>query len=167
MIKEHCYCLNFIDIFNGGKIIMNNFNLCLRKNPLNSGFQDFLTDFNDFFNDSFFNPVIRPSIDLLDKGNEYEIRTELPGMDKKDIHITVEENSVTIRGEQKFQNEKESNVNENSNTIYSERMQRKFFRKIPLPQKVIPDKAKAEYKDGILSLLVEKNPKSQVEVEVQ
>ncbi len=118
--------------------------------------------FDDFLPSDFFEPVERlhplklmrePLIDVIDKGSHLEVLAELPGVDKKDIKINVLENSVSIEAEKKSVIEEED---KKKGHFYSERSYSKFFRKIPLGVKVIPDKSIAELHDGLLKLKLEK-----------
>lgn len=88
-----------------------------------------------------------PSIDMIDKKDEIMVRAELPGMDKKDIHVSVTGDVLTIRGERKTEQEvKEENY------LRCETSYGSFMRTIPLPVSVESDKIKAEYKNGFLEL---------------
>ncbi|MBN2127113.1 MAG: Hsp20/alpha crystallin family protein [Candidatus Diapherotrites archaeon] len=118
--------------------------------------------FDDFFPTEFFEPIERmhpmkmvrePLVDVIDKGNYLELVAELPGIDKKDIKVNVEENSVCIEAEKKLSLTEED---KKKGHFYSERSYSKFFRKIPLTIEVLPNKSLAEMHDGILKLKLEK-----------
>lgn len=88
-----------------------------------------------------------PSIDIIDKKEELVVKAELPGMEKKDIHVSVTGDVLTIRGERKTEQEvKEENY------LRCETSYGSFMRTIPLPVSVESDKIKAEYKNGLLEL---------------
>jgi len=118
--------------------------------------------FDDFFPMELMEPIERmhpmnlmrePLIDVIDKGNHVEVMAELPGITKKDIKINVLENAISIEAEKKFSLNEEDKKKGN---VYSERSYSRFFRKIPLKFKVIPDKSIAELNNGILKLKLEK-----------
>lgn len=96
--------------------------------------------------------VVRaPLVDLADKGKEYVVKAELPGVDKDDLDIQVTENSIEISAESKKE-EKE----ERKGYIRRERRYASFYRNIPLPDAILTDKAEAELKDGVLTVKLPK-----------
>ncbi|MEK7748776.1 MAG: Hsp20/alpha crystallin family protein, partial [Bacteroidota bacterium] len=96
--------------------------------------------------------------------NEYLVKVELPGVEKDDVKITLENNILTIRGEKK---EAKDIKQENYHRV--ERSYGSFLRSFKLPTSVKSDKVDAIYKDGILSVTLPKaeeaKPK-QIEVKV-
>lgn len=88
-----------------------------------------------------------PAVDIAETGDEYLAKVELPGVDKNDIKITMENNILTIRGE-KQQEKKEKDVNFHR----VERFYGSFQRSFELPGSVKTEKMDAEYKDGILTI---------------
>src|SRR5262249_16304644 len=92
-----------------------------------------------------------PALDMYeDKDNVY-VRTELPGMKKEDIDVSLHNGSLSISGERKTQEEfKDAEV------YRAERFVGRFQRTLSLPTAVAGDKIKAQYKDGILSITLPK-----------
>jgi len=95
-----------------------------------------------------------PHVDVIDRDGEIVVKAELPGVDKKDLDISMTEDSVTIKGSTRRE-EKE----EKENYFRSEITRGEFARKVALPAEVDSDKAQASFKDGILELVL---PKTQV-----
>jgi HSP20 family protein len=96
-----------------------------------------------------------PLVDVEETKDNIVARVELPGMKKEDIKVTLTNNMLTISGERKHQTE------EKSKTYYRiERSYGKFQRTVELPSEVVADKAKANYKDGILELVIPKSEKA-------
>lgn len=93
-----------------------------------------------------------PKVDILDKDGNIVVKAETPGVDKKDIDVSVSENSVTIKGSTRTETKEEKD-----NYIHSEIRRGSFFRSIPLPCKVDADKASATFTDGILELTLPKS----------
>ncbi len=91
--------------------------------------------------------------DLAESDNDVTVTVELPGVDPKDVDISVSENVLTIRGEKKQEKEEKK-----SNYHYVERSFGSFHRTIPLPRTVDPSKVDASYKNGILTVAVQKRP---------
>lgn len=104
--------------------------------------------------------VRAPLIDVLDEGKTIRVIAELPGLEKKDISVNVLEDSVEISTEKKAEVKEEK---EREGYYFHERSYQKFYRKIPLPAAVIPEKTKAEYKNGILELILQKKVTTKVE----
>lgn len=88
-----------------------------------------------------------PPIDMVDKKEEILVRADLPGMEKKDIHVSVTDSMLTIRGERKAEEERKEENYYCCETHYGS-----FVRTISLPVPVEKDKIKADYKNGILEL---------------
>lgn len=92
-----------------------------------------------------------PSVDIEDDENEVLVTAELPGLDKKDFKVEVNEDSVTIRGEKKTDREEKK-----KNYYYAERSYGSFSRTIPLPWHIDPEKTEARYRNGILKVRLPK-----------
>ena len=98
-------------------------------------------------NDLFF----VPSAEIQETGEAIHLKLEIPGMDAKDLDIQVTQEEVAITGERK-----EESTTEEKGYTRSEFRYGKFKRVIPLPSKVRNDAVEAEYKDGILRLVLPK-----------
>jgi HSP20 family protein len=117
--------------------------------------------FNRLFDDPFFRVgqmdddagmgLWNPVVDLYEKDGHFMIKAELPGVDKKDIKIDLQDRLLTLSGERTYDNEvKEENY------YRRERSYGKFQRAFTLPADVDSDKIKAEFKDGVLQIEVPK-----------
>lgn len=93
-----------------------------------------------------------PKIDMRENEKEFIIEAEIPGVDKNDIRLEVNDNLLTISFERK--QEKDEKNKEGWRII--ERSYGKFSRTISLPQSVKSDGAKATYKDGVLKVILPK-----------
>jgi HSP20 family protein len=96
-----------------------------------------------------------PKMDVVDRENEVLVKAEIPGVDKKDIDISVGEDTVTIKGETRHE-EKE----EKGDYYRCEISHGAFSRTIALPAVVDGAKAKANFKDGMLELTLPKTEKA-------
>jgi HSP20 family protein len=95
-----------------------------------------------------------PRIDMVDRDSELLVRAELPGVEKKDLEITIADDFLTIAVR------REVSEKEESEHFYRAEMARGAMeRTIPLPMDVVGDKAKAELKDGVLELVIPKATK--------
>ena len=92
-----------------------------------------------------------PPVDIYETADSIVLKAELPGVDPKDVEVKVEDNSLFLKGERKF--EKEVN-NENYHRV--ERSYGSFARSFSLPNSIEAEKVKAEYKDGLLTLTLPK-----------
>lgn len=93
-----------------------------------------------------------PAVDILDKKEHIIVKAEVPGVDKKDLSISISEDELTIKGEVK----REQEINE-KDYYHCERTYGMFSRTLVLPTTVNKDKAKASYKDGILEITLPKS----------
>ena len=106
-----------------------------------------------------------PPCDIYETEKELVLKMELPEMKKEDVHVTIENNVLTLRGERKFE---EKVDRENFHRV--ERNYGEFLRSFTLPAFVEGNKIFAEFKDGLLTVTLPKNtaaiPK-QIEVKVK
>jgi HSP20 family protein len=92
-----------------------------------------------------------PSVDIFETEAEIIVKAELPGMDRKDISLHLENNVLSIRGERKFEKETKD---ENYHRI--ERSYGAFNRSFSIPATVDEEKIRADYKDGVLKIILPK-----------
>lgn len=96
-----------------------------------------------------------PKVDVIERDNEIVVKAELPGVDKKDLDISVTKNTVTIQGSTSHE-EKE----EKGDVYRCEISRGSYSRTLTLPAEVNEEKAKAKFKDGILELTLPKVEKA-------
>jgi len=117
--------------------------------------------FDDFWGESWLAPRetfagFWPQVDVSETDKEVKVCAEIPGVDAKDIDVSVEDGTLTVRGEKKYERE------ENEKGQYRlERSYGSFERAIRLPAEVDESKAKAEFKKGVLRLTLPKRPGAQ------
>ena len=116
-------------------------------------FDNFLNDFSSSLN-SF--SSWEPKFEVLNTDTMYCIRAEIPGMSKKDIDIELENNTLSISGDRKWNDKDQNN--------YSEFSYGKFYKSFNLPEDVKENNIKASMKDGILSVQVPRLEKVKPEV---
>ncbi len=107
----------------------------------------------------------KPAVDIVENPDEYVAKVELPGVEKTNIKITMEDNVLSIRGE-KAQEKKEKDANYHR----VERFYGSFQRSFELPGSVKNDKIDAEFKDGILTIRLPKADEAktkQIDVKVR
>lgn len=98
-----------------------------------------------------------PLVDVSETGKEVIVNAEIPGMDAKDIDISLNGRVLTLRGEKKSNHEEK---NENFHRI--ERRYGAFSRSFELPADVDANKVKATYKDGVLKISLPKTKEQSV-----
>jgi HSP20 family protein len=90
------------------------------------------------------------AVDAFQRGNEFVIRADVPGMTRNDLSVEIGDEAVTVRGERKQeQNEDREGV------FWSERSYGSFMRVVPLPPGAISDSAKATFNNGVLEIVVQ------------
>lgn len=92
-----------------------------------------------------------PTADITETDDSFEVRAELPGVTKDDVHISVKDNLLTIKGEKR-----QEKTDDSKDYRRVERRYGNFERKFTLPPKVEADSIKAEFKDGVLTLSIPK-----------
>lgn len=112
-----------------------------------------------FFNDnvarsggSSYNFV--PRVDVIEEDKSFDIHVAVPGMNKEDFKIDLNDNYLTISGERKFSKEKKENLYRSFETQYGS-----FSRSFSLPENVDGSKITAAYNNGILTVSVPKDEK--------
>ena len=92
-----------------------------------------------------------PAVDIFETEGEIVVKAELPGMERKDITLHLENNVLSLRGERKFEKETKD---ENYHRI--ERSYGAFSRSFAIPATVDEEKITADYKDGVLKIVLPK-----------
>ncbi len=92
-----------------------------------------------------------PNVDILENKDEIVLEAELPGMNREDFELTIENNVLTLRGERRFEKKDETD-----NYHRVERAYGAFSRSFTLPQTVSAEGATAEYKNGVLRVVLHK-----------
>lgn len=96
-----------------------------------------------------------PRVDVSETDKEIKVSAELPGMDEKDIEVTLNKDSLTIKGEKKEEKE-----DKGKDYYRMERSYGSFSRTIPLPLEVETDRAEATFKKGVLTVTLPKTAKA-------
>lgn len=92
-----------------------------------------------------------PAVDIYEQNGNIELKAELPGIDPKDVDIRVENNVLTLRGERRIDDEVKRESYHRVERAYGA-----FSRSFTLPTVVDTEKIQAEYKDGVLRLVLPK-----------
>ena len=106
-----------------------------------------------------------PSLDVAETKNEIVVKAEVPGLEPKDIDISLSDGLLTIKGEKKHEREEKE---ENYHLV--ERSYGSFARSIRLPNEVQSDKINASYKNGVLKIVLPKSEeakKKEIKIKVQ
>jgi HSP20 family protein len=103
------------------------------------------------FNSAISTTAWNPSVDIFETDNDVVVKAELPGMDPKSIDVRLENNVLLLKGERHFEKETKE---ENYHRV--EREYGSFSRAFSLPMAVKEEKITAEYKDGILKIVLPK-----------
>ena len=116
-----------------------------------SGFRTFQDAVNRMLSEPRSQRPWTPAVDILETDNELVVKADLPDVDMNDIHVEIENGTLTLRGERKFEKEEKE-------TGYHriERSYGSFARYFSLPDTVEPDKVKADYKNGVLTVTLAK-----------
>jgi len=121
------------------------------QNRLNSIFRDLNEGDSPLTTASFV-----PAVDIYEDAKRVVLKLEVPGIDQKDLDIRVENNTLTVKGERKFEKEEKQ---ENFHRI--ERSYGNFYRAFTLPSTVNTENVQASYDAGVLKLELAKKPEAQ------
>ena len=92
-----------------------------------------------------------PTVDIYENKDHIVLEAELPGMNREDFELSIENNVLTLRGERRFEKRDDSD-----NYHRVERSYGSFTRSFTLPQTVSPENVTAEYKNGVLRVVLQK-----------
>ena len=99
-----------------------------------------------------------PEVDIVESENEYKIKAELPGLDEKTVHVSLAQNTLTIKGEKSEETE-----DKGKNHYQVERRWGSFYRSVPLPTAIDLSKADAVFKKGVLTVTLPKSAEAKKE----
>jgi HSP20 family protein len=114
----------------------------------------------DFWREPMFNvPTLfkdfgYPAVDISEKDGVVTVKAELPGLDPKDVEITIEGETLILRGEKKFEDEEKRDDYHRIERSYGS-----FSRVIPLPGKVDDAAVKARFDKGVLTITLPRDAK--------
>ncbi|HOW98883.1 MAG TPA: Hsp20/alpha crystallin family protein [Kiritimatiellia bacterium] len=94
---------------------------------------------------------VLPSVEVAETDESVQVTVELPGMDEKDIQVSLDDNALMVKGEKKQEREERK-----KNYRLSERSYGQFQRVIPLPAGIETDQVKAQFKNGVLNIILPK-----------
>ena len=106
-----------------------------------------------------------PRVDISETDQKFIVRAEVPGVDRKDIKINIEDHVLSIRGESKQEKEEEKEQFQRVERFYGS-----FCRSFSLPDNVDEEKIEADFKNGLLTLAIPKTESSKpkaIEVKVK
>lgn len=123
----------------------------IRWKPFNSLVKDFFDDFSPWTGRS--RSLLRddtdfiPHLDIKDTDREFEVSVDIPGLDKKDLDVSMEDGVLLIKGERNGVKREEKD-----GYTYYERHFGHFERRVRLPENLDESKVKATYTDGVLRI---------------
>lgn len=134
-----------------------------------SPFRAFHRDFDRLF-DEFFGgvdlpttrdakrgmPTLNPRLDVTETEKAYEVSVELPGIDEKDVELTLADGVLTLKGEKKVDSERKE-----KGRVHIERSFGSFQRSLSLPADADEEKVEAAFKNGVLTVTLPKKPEAQ------
>ena len=121
--------------------------------PRNTIINDFDSMLDGIFNDGWNRSIIssnNPSVDIIENENEFELTADLPGLDKKDVNLSIQEGVLKLTADQKTKND--------SKDAYwlRERYSKTYDRSFTLPNNVVEEKINASFKNGSLKVILPK-----------
>jgi HSP20 family protein len=96
--------------------------------------------------------------DLVDRGDRYELQVEVPGLEKEKIDVKATKHSVEISGKKTEKTEEKA-----KDYVYNERSYKSFYRRVPIPEEIVPSNVSAKMNNGILNVELPKKTRTKVE----
>lgn len=134
-----------------------------RWNPAND-FMNLQREVNRLFNgitprtkrdEEYESAVWSPVVDIMEDADKFSLSFDLPGVDKKDVKMKFSENTLTVSGERRSEEETKDATCHRVERVYG-----KFYRSFTFPSMVNADKISAAYRDGVLTVTVPKAEES-------
>lgn len=125
--------------------------VALLQNRLNSIFQDFSWPTSHGSSESLASGSFVPAVDIYEDAQKVVVKLEVPGIKQEDLDVRVENNTLTVKGERKFESEEKE---ENFHRI--ERRYGSFVRSFSVPQTVETESVAANYDAGVLTVTLNK-----------
>ena len=127
------------------------------QREVNRVFRDFFDEANlpDVGFGASFTPGVAPKMDIAETDKAFEVTAELPGIDEKDVELSVDEGVLTIKGEKKAETEEKK-----KNYHRIERSYGAFQRSLALPPSVNVEAIEATFKKGVLTVTLPKTAKA-------
>jgi HSP20 family protein len=128
------------------------------QSSINRAFEDFwrALDLPMLGNGDGGTPARLPRVDVRDSRKAIEVSVELPGMDDKDVEVSLAPGALTIRGEHRSERDEED-----QGYVLRERSIGVIERTVPLPDGLALDDAKATFRNGVLTVAIPKTPEAQ------
>jgi HSP20 family protein len=98
---------------------------------------------------------VYPPVNVFDRGEVFVVKAELPGVEPAEVQLDVEESTLTLRGERAV-----SEPTGDGAYHRREREQGRFRRVVRMPGRIAGDEARAEYRNGVLSITIPKAPEA-------
>lgn len=140
-----------------------------QEHPIASFHRDINKVFDNFFSDFSFpslrnteelwNTSFSPKVNVSENEKEINVEAELPGMEEKDVNVTLNNNSLVIKGERKSKKEDKSDNYHLVESSYGS-----FCRTIPIPEGIDRDKIEAVYKNGVMKVTIPKTEEAKKKV---
>ena len=92
------------------------------------------------------------SCDVIDEGNQFRVKMDVPGIKKNEVKLNVTDNSLEVSAEHKEESEEKK-----KNYLRKERSQVSFYRSLPLSEKIVSNKVMAKLTDGVLDITLPKS----------
>jgi HSP20 family protein len=124
--------------------------------PVKGLFERFFEDMDmaPFFSDE---KSFVPAFDISESDTEYVVTAELPGIDEKDLEVTLSDGILSVKGEKKHETEEKSGTHHRVERRYGS-----FSRSFRIPDSVDSDKIDATFKDGVLKLSIPKSEQAEM-----
>ncbi len=112
--------------------------------------------FKDPFEFSLLRDVAYPAVNISENEKEVKVKAELPGLDPKDIELSIQNNTLILKGEKKMEEEEKKDNFHRIECSYGS-----FYRAIPLPSEIDDTKVSAKFKNGVLEVILPKKEGAQ------
>ena len=102
--------------------------------------------------------ISQTSCDVIDEGNQFRVKMDVPGIKKNEVKLNVTDNSLEISAEHK-----EASEEKKKNYLRKERSQVSYYRSLPLSEKIIASKVMAKLTDGVLDITMPKSKPTEIQ----
>lgn len=96
--------------------------------------------------------MLQTSCDVIDEGNQFRVKMDVPGVKKNEVKLNVTDNSLEVSADHKEESEEKK-----KNYLRKERSQVSYYRSLPLSEKIVSSKVMAKLTDGVLDITLPKS----------
>lgn len=128
-------------------------------NEMNRMFNELVTEEDEFWSNGRASDSFAPKSDIIETKNEYKVFMDMPGIEEKEVEVSMDNGVLQVSGKKEHSEEIK-----NAQMHTTERSYGSFTKRMELPKNILEDKIEANFKNGVLEILLPKTEESKKDV---